>query len=189
MTDKEMVSDNTFAVLRENYAAMSACYDEVMELYSSNAIAADSDMEEVMFEAAEVISRMGEVTQNSITEEEAEFFIEAMIELLNGLSDLIDDMEFAEDKPGEMVPEEDFAILQENYRALIEVYNAVVKAYGSEEIEANADVENVLNEAVAILEEMGAIEREALTEDDMQELNDARMVILEALTEISGVIR
>ena len=32
MTDKEMVSDNTFAVLRENYAAMSACYDEVMEL-------------------------------------------------------------------------------------------------------------------------------------------------------------
>ena len=42
-----MVSDNTFAVLRENYAAMSACYDEVMELYSSNAIAADSDMEEV----------------------------------------------------------------------------------------------------------------------------------------------
>ena len=53
MTDKEMVSDNTFAVLRENYAAMSACYDEVMELYSSNAIAADSDMEEVMFEAAE----------------------------------------------------------------------------------------------------------------------------------------
>ena len=185
MTDKEMVSDNTFAVLRENYAAMSACYDEVMELYSSNAIAADSDMEEVMFEAAEV---MGEVTQNSITEEDAEFFIEAMIELLNGLSDLIDDMEFAEDKPGEMVPEEDFAILQENYRALIKVYNAVVKAYGSEEIEANADVENVLNEAVAILEEMGAIEREALTEDDMQELNDAMMVILEALTEISGVI-
>ena len=71
---------------------------------------------------------------------------------------------------------------------MIKVYNAVVKAYGSEEIEANADVENVLNEAVAILEEMGAIEREALTEDDMQELNDAMMVILEALTEISGVI-
>lgn len=184
----EMVSDETFALLQENYAAMSECYDEVLELYSSDEIAANADIEELLLEAADIIDQMGEITQDSITEEDADALTEAMIELLNGLGALVDGMELADDTSGEMVSDENFAILQENYATLTEVYNAVAEAYNSEEIEANKDIEDAMNEAVEILEQMGTIEQESLTEADAQELNDAMAAILDVLAEIAGAI-
>ena len=184
----DMVSDETFALLQENYAAMSECYDEVLELYSSDEIAADAEIEDLLTEAAEINDEMGEITQESITEEDAELLTEAMIEILNGLSALVEGMELADDGSGDMVSDENFAILQENYAALTEAYNAVVEVYSSDETEANADIENALNEAVEILEQMGTIEQESLTEADAQELNNAMMEILDALAEIAGAM-
>lgn len=188
----DMVSDETFAALQESYDAMVDAYNAVVDLYNSDEIAADADIESLLDEAAGVIEQMGEVTQDTITEEDAETLAGAMLDILDGLSALVDGMEEAgdtsADASGDMVSDENFAILQENYQLLTETYNAVVDAYTSDEVEANAEVEDTLNEAVAILEEMGTIEQETLTAADAEELNNAMQTILDVLTEVAEAI-
>lgn len=186
--DAQMVSDETFAELQENFQLMSDCYDAVLDLYSSDEIAANADIEEAMIMAAEVIDEMGEITQDSITEEDAETLNQAMLDILNGLSDLVDGMEIADGAQGEMVSDETFAILQENYQSLTEVYNAVAEAYNSDEVEANAEIENLMTEAAAVLEEMGNVEQSSLTEADAEEFNEAMFSMLEGLQEIANAI-
>lgn len=138
--------------------------------------------------AAEVIDEMGEITQDSITEEDAETLNQAMLDILNGLSDLVDGMESADGADGEMVSDETFAILQENYQSLTEVYNAIAEAYNSDEVEANAEIENLMTEAAAVLEEMGTVEQSSLTEADAEEFNEAMFSMLEGLQEIANAI-
>lgn len=190
--ETDMVSDETFAALQESYDAMVDAYNAVVDLYNSDEIAADADIESLLEEAAGIIEQMGEITQDTITEEDAETLAGAMLDILDGLSALVDGMEEAgdtsADASGDMVSDENFAILQENYQLLTEVYNAVVDAYSSDEVEANAEVEDTLNEAVAILEEMGTIEQETLTAADAEALNEAMQTILDVLTEVAGAI-
>ena len=64
----------------------------------------------------------------------------------------------------------------------------MVDAYSSDEVEANAEVEDTLNEALAILEEMGTIEQETLTAADAEELNNAMQTVLDVLTEVAEAI-
>lgn len=190
--ETDMVSDETFAALQESYDAMVDAYNAVVDLYNSDEITADADIESLLEEAAGIIEQMGEITQDTITEEDAETLAGAMLDILDGLSALVDGMEEAgdtsADASGDMVSDENFAILQENYQLLTEVYNAVVDAYSSDEVEANAEVEDTLNEAVAILEEMGTIEQETLTAADAEALNEAMQTILDVLTEVAGAI-
>lgn len=174
-TGTDMVSDETFAQLQENFGLMSDCYDQVLELYSSDDIQADADIEAAMLQAAELIDQMGEITQESITEEDAKTLNDAMVDILEGLSDLVDGMAI------EAVSDETFAALQENYAAMTEAYNAVAEAYNSDEIAADADIEAAMNEAAAIIEEMGELEQQTLTESDAENLNEAMLNILEAL--------
>lgn len=181
-TAADMVSDETFAKLQENFELMSDCYDQVLELYSSDEIQADADIEDAMTQAAEVIDQMGEITQDSITEEDAETLNQAMVDILEGLADLVDGMSI------EVVSDETFAQLQENYAAMLEAYNAVAEAYNNGDIPADADVEAAMNEAADIIEEMGEMEQETLTESDAENLNEAMMSILEALELIVGTI-
>lgn len=187
-SEAEMVSDETFAELQENFQLMSECYDAVLDLYSSDEIAANADIEEAMLLAAEVIDEMGEITQDSITEEDAETLNQAMVDILDGLSDLVDGMEIADGAEGDMVSDETFAILQENYQTLTEVYNAVAEAYNSDEVEANAEIEDLMTQAAATLEEMGNIEQESLTEADAVEFNEAMQSMLEGLQVIANAI-
>lgn len=187
-TGGEMVSDETFAVLQEDYDAMVDCYNEVVDLYNSDEIAADADIEDLLNEAADIIEQMGEITQDSITEEDAGLLTDAMVDILEGLSALVDGMEEADNAPGEMVSDENFAILQENYGTLIEVYDAVVEAYSSEEIEANAEIEDALNAAAELLEEMGTIEQANLSEADAEELNNLMEAVLNSLVEIADAM-
>ena len=190
--ETDMVSDETFAALQESYDAMVEAYNAVVDLYNSDEIAADADIESLLDEAADVIEQMGEITQDTITEEDAETLAGAMLDILDGLSALVDGMEEAgdtsADASGDMVSDENFAILQENYQLLTEVYNAVVEAYSSDEVEANAEVEDTLNEALAILEEMGTIEQETITAADAEELNNAMQTVLDVLTEVAEAI-
>ena len=44
----DMVSDETFEILQDNYATMVEAYNAVAELYSSDEIAADADIEDTM---------------------------------------------------------------------------------------------------------------------------------------------
>lgn len=180
-TGGEMVSDETFAQLQENFEIMSDCYDQVLELYSSDEIQANADVEEAMTSAAEVIDEMGEITQESITEEDAEALNGAMVQILEALSLLVEGMAEENGIDIETVSDETFAQLQENYAAMTEAYNAVAEAYNSDEVEANADIEAVMIQAAEIIEEMGTIEQETLTESDADDLNGAMLDILEGL--------
>ena len=82
---------------------------------------------------------------------------------------------------GEMISDEDFATLQENYSAMCDAYNAVSEYYMSDDVEADEDVEAVLNEAADIINEMGEISQEELTEEDGMALNDSMLDILDVL--------
>lgn len=90
--DGEMVSDETFAALQENFAVMKEAYDAVAELYNSDEVAADEDIEATMADAADVIEQMGQITQESITEEDAESLNSAMLDILEALQLTIDSM-------------------------------------------------------------------------------------------------
>lgn len=176
-----MVSDEDFATLQDNYNLVVECYNQVAELYSSDEIAANADIEEAMTLAADIIEEMGEITQDTLTEEDAQLLNEAMEDILNGFADLVDGMEAADSTEDGVVSDETFAALQENYAALTEAYNAVAELYNDDSIEANADVENALNQAYDIIEKMGTIEQTSITEADAEALNDAMVVILEVL--------
>lgn len=180
-TATEMVSDETFAQLQDNFELMSECYDQVLDLYSDDEIKANADIEAAMLLAADVIDQMGEITQESITEEDAETLNDAMVDILEGLSDLVDGMIIENGLDTEVVSDETFAELQENYTAMTEAYNAVAEAYNSDAVAADADIEAAMNEAAEIIEQMGELEQETLTESDAEDLNEAMLGILEAL--------
>lgn len=95
-TDGEMCSDETFSTLQDNYAAMTEAYNAVKELYENDEIAADADIEDVMNQAADVINQMGEITQDTITEEDAVTLNSAMSDILDALSAVADGMSAAE---------------------------------------------------------------------------------------------
>ncbi len=65
-----MCSDETFSALQDNYASMVEAYNAVKDLYESDEIEADDSIEDVMNQAADVINEMGEISQDTITEED-----------------------------------------------------------------------------------------------------------------------
>lgn len=180
-----MVSDENFEILQDNYAILVECYNAVADAYNSDEIAADAELEEAMNMAADVIEQMGEITQDNLTEEDAEALNGAMEEILDALVEVADGLaseaEASGDAAGEMVSDETFSTLQENYAALTEAYDAVADLYNDDSIEADADIENALNEAYTLIEQMGTIEQSTITEADAEELNSAMMDILEVL--------
>lgn len=179
--NEDMVSDETFAALQDTYSALVDYHNAVVDLYSSDEIAADAEIEEVINEAADLINQMGEISQEELTEEDAMTLNDAMGDLVDALTYLVDGMEVADTADVEMVSNETFATLQENYSILTETYNAVADAYNSDSVEANADIEDTLNEAAGLIEQMGEIEQESITEEDAVELNNAMIAILEVL--------
>lgn len=174
---QEAVSDDTFGVLQDNYALMVESYNAVSELYSMDEIAANADIEEAMNMAADVINQMGEISQDSITEEDAVTLNEAIGDILEGLSSVVDGMEIT---GGEPVSDETFTILQTDYAAMTEAYNAVAEAYNSGDA-ADADIENAMNQAREIIEQMGEISQDSITEADAEDLVSAMEDILSVL--------
>ena len=85
---------------------------------------------------------------------------------------------------GEMVSDDTFAALQENYTALQEVYDTVAELYNSDDVEADTDIEDALTEAYSLIEEMGTISQDTITEADAETLNDSFIYMLEALQAI-----
>lgn len=183
-TDGEMCSDETFSALQDNYAAMTEAYNAVKELYENDAIAADEAIEDVMNQAADVINQMGEISQDSITEEDAVTLNSAMADILDALSSVVDGMtmtEGGEEAASEACSDETFAVLQENYSTLSGVYDTVEAAYLSEEIEQNDEIEEALTQTQDIMTQMGEISQDSITEEDAVVLNDAILSLLEVL--------
>ena len=88
----EAVSDETFAALQENYVTLVDSYEAVAEFYNQDEVEADANIESTMANAADVISQMGEITQESITEEDAESLNSAMMDILDALQMIVDAM-------------------------------------------------------------------------------------------------
>lgn len=179
----DMVSDETFEILQDNYATMVEAYNAVAELYSSDEIAADADIEDTMNKAADVINQMGEITQDSMTEADAEDLNGAMVDILDALSMLVDGMQEADgaEAADGAVSDETFAILQDNFKTLSDAYDIVADYYMSDEVEADADVEDILNQTADVINEMGEISQDTITEEDAVTLNDTMMSLMDRL--------
>lgn len=190
-TDGEMVSDETFETLQENYGILVECHDAVAELYNSDEIAANPDIEEAMSQAYDIIEQMGEITQDTLTEDDAIALNDAMADLIDALSMVVDGMEAADGADaeaaadGEMVSDETFAVLQENYDILTQLYDMVAEAYNSDEVAANPEIEDAMNQAYDIIEQMGEITQDTLTEDDAVALNELMIGIVEVFQAVA----
>ena len=88
----EMVSDETFATLQDNYATLVEANNAVVDLYNSDDIEANADVEALLNQASDVITQMGEIKQDTLTEADAETLNQAMLDLLDGLSATVDAM-------------------------------------------------------------------------------------------------
>ena len=86
------------------------------------------------------------------------------------------------DVSGDSCSDETFSALQDNYAALVEAYNAVADLYNSDEVEGDADVESALNQTADIMNEMGEITRDTITEADAESLNDSMLTLCEVLS-------
>lgn len=182
--DGEMCSDETFSTLQDNYASMVEAYNSVKDLYESDEIEADASIEDVMNQAADVINEMGEISQDTITEADAETLNSAMLDILDALSLVVDGMSEtgdASEAASEGCSDETFATLQDNFAALSEVYTTVSDAYMSDEVEQNDDIEAALSETEDIMTQMGEISQDTITEEDAEVLNDAMLALLDVL--------
>ena len=182
-----MCSDETFSALQDNYASMVEAYNAVKDLYESDEIEADDSIEDVMNQAADVINEMGEISQDTITEEDAETLNSAMLDILDALSLLVDGMtetDASADAASEGCSDESFATLQDNFAALSEAYDAVSDAYMSDEVEQNDDIEAALNETQDIMTQMGEITQDTITEEDAEVLNDSILALVEGLDSV-----
>lgn len=86
------------------------------------------------------------------------------------------------DVSGDSCSDETFSALQDNYAALVEAYNAVAELYNSDEVEGDADVESALNQTADIMNEMGEITQDTITEADAESLNDSMLTLCEVLS-------
>ena len=163
---------------------MVDAYNQVKDLYESDEIAGDAEIEDLMNEAADVINEMGEISQDAITEADAETLNGAILDILGGLSGIVDAMEVTADGEStadEACSDETFAALQDNYATLTDVYNTVYDAYMSDEIEKNDEIENALAQTADIMNEMGEISQDMITELDAETLNDTMLTLLDVL--------
>jgi len=180
----EMVSDETFEVLQENYELLTQLYDSVAELYNSDEIAANPEIEDAMNQAHDLIEQMGEITQDTLTEDSAVELNDAMGTIITALDMIVDGMELADTADaaeGEMVSDETFALLQENYGLLTQLYDAVAETYNSDEAAANPEIEDAMNQAYDIIEQMGEITQDNITEEDAETLAELMVSIVDVL--------
>ena len=183
-TDGEMCSDETFSILQDNYATMTDAYNAVKDLYENDGIAADEAIEDVMNQAADIINQMGEISQDSITEEDAVTLNSAMVDILDALSSVVDGMTATEGgnkAATKGCSNETFATLQQNYSTLSGVYEIVANAYLSDQIAQNDDIETTLAKTKDIMNQMGEISQDSITEEDAVVLNDSMASLLDVL--------
>lgn len=85
-------SDETFTALQDNYAALTDAYNAVVEAYNSDEVEADADIESTLTAAEEVITQMGEITQDTVTEDDAASLNDSMLTILEVLQSVVDAM-------------------------------------------------------------------------------------------------
>lgn len=192
--DSNMVSDEVFAVIQENYALMVQYYDAVAAVYNSDEIAADPEIENIMNQAADLIAQMGGIKQDTLTEDDAVALNDLIIGLAEHLTKIVEVMEPAGDAgeaEGTPVTDETFEILQTNWASLADFYNQAAEAYetavNNGELERDEDFEALMNQAAEILEQIQGVSQDSLTQENAVEINDTMILIQEQMSEALGV--
>lgn len=168
----DMVSDEYFANLQEAYAALAEEYNEVVDIYNSDEIAANEDIESTLAQAKDLMEQMGEIDQSELTQADAEDLMQAMVDIEDALNLIIEGMELA-DNSGALASAEDIQTLQDNYALLVQAYDQVVDVYNDDSVAQNDDIEAALADVMSITQEMGEIETDTLTVKDCDDLNGA----------------
>lgn len=176
--------------MQNTYGMLTEYYNAIVDVYTDDAVAANPEIDDVMNQARELIEQMGEISQAELTVADAEDLLDAMELTVDGLAALMDKMELTDDAAAgdsEMVSDETFAALQENYEALTLVYNTIAEAYnnGAEE---NADIVDTMNQAYDIIEQMGEISQDSITEADAVELVNHMVQIVEVLAVVADAM-
>lgn len=187
-TAGDMVSDETFATLQDNYAVLGETYNAVLEYYSSDAVTANETVEALLAQSAEVLDQMGTISQDTLTEAQAVELNNSMAELLVSLSEIAAMMETTGSTEGTMVSDETFAALQESYATLAETYNAVAEYYSSDAVETNAEIESILSETADVMNQMSGITQDSITESDALALNDTMVALMGSLGVIAAAM-
>lgn len=178
-----MVSDETFANLQDTFAILVDEYNQVKEMYEADEVAADANIEDVLNDCADLINEMGEITQEELTEADADVLIDSMVKIEDTLNLVINGMTVVESDG--LATDAEIAELQDNFAALKESYDIVSNLYyETEEIPADAEIEAHLENASELIAEIGDIETANLTSQDCSDINDAMVSILEYLEAI-----
>ena len=192
---EDPVSDESFTALQEAYAQVVELYNAVIDVYSSDDVEADEDINALLTEAKSLIEQMGEVEREGMTEGDALDLVNAMSDIVDGLIALGDGMvgeaEAAPaeaDGAAEAVSDESFTALQEAYAQMVELYNAVIDVYSSDEIEADEDVNNLLSQAKDLIEQIGEVDRAGMTETDALDLVNVMTDIVDGLVALGDAM-
>jgi ATP-dependent 26S proteasome regulatory subunit len=81
----EACSDETFATLQDTYATLTELYNAVYEAYMSDAVEQDDTIETTLSGCEDVMTQMGEISQDTITESDAV----ALIDQMNAIADVL----------------------------------------------------------------------------------------------------
>ena len=96
-------------------------------------------------------------------------------------ADTVEDAEAEETGAKEMCSDETFASLQEVFGLLTDLHNQTVDLYSEDQIAADADLEDALNQSADAINQMGELTQENISEDDALVLLNAMETLADAL--------
>ena len=96
-------------------------------------------------------------------------------------ADTVEDAEAEETGAKEMCSDETFASLQEVFGLLTDLHNQTVDLYSEDQIAADADLEDALNQSADAINQMGELTQEKFSEDDALVLLNAMETLADAL--------
>lgn len=96
-------------------------------------------------------------------------------------ADTVEDAEAEETGAKEMCSDETFASLQEVFGLLTDLHNQTVDLYSEDQIAADTDLEDALNQSADAINQMGELTQENISEDDALVLLNAMETLADAL--------
>lgn len=91
----DMISDESFKQVQDSFATLVENYNAVTELYNSDNVAGDADIEATLKATEDVINQMGDIDQTQMTEEDGAKLLDAMSDLYDALDACLDKMQKA----------------------------------------------------------------------------------------------
>jgi len=185
----DMCSDADFAALQEAYAALAEEYNAVVDFYqNTDEIAQDDEVESLLAQAKEYMDMVGEIQQNELSPADAETLADSMVQVADGLAQVAEGLGVMAEN-GAACSDESFAALQEAYGYLTEEYNTIVDEYqNNDSIAQNSELEDYLAQAKSVIEEIGAVEQDTISEADAASIAESMTTLADSLAEVANAV-